>query len=171
MQCLTEAPVSLVSTKPPATLPTHCTLGSVSTHVSLSNLKCEGSRSEETLRLWPEEGGHGPGVWSGSGVWLHIWQSEGDTHEESPAPPRGHTHHPGGSLQVERVSVMYSSCVYSLTRMNGNGRPTKYIGQDMLEEYKYPLEEYINNLFHHVVEDLRRGSKDSYRFWFVICFT
>ena len=48
--------------------------------------------------------------------------------------------------------------------MNGNGRPTQYIGQDLLEEYKNPLEEYIDNLFHHVVEDLRRGSRDSYKF-------
>ena len=28
-------------------------------------------------------------------------QREGDTHEESPAPPRGHTQHPGDSIQVK----------------------------------------------------------------------
>ena len=58
-----------------------------------------------------------------------------------------------------RLYFLYTS------RINGNGRPTSNnIGQDLIDEYKYPLEEYIDNLFHHVVEDLRRGSRDSYRF-------
>jgi len=77
-----------------------------------------------------------------------VSDSHRETHMRSTLP------RPGVTLNTQGT----------LFRMNGNGRPTQFIGQDLLDEYKHPLEEYIDNIFHHVVEELRQGSRDTYRF-------
>ena len=92
-----------------------------------------------------------------------VSDSHRETHMRSPLPRPGVTLNTQGTL-FRYSGSFHSSFVYSLTRMNGNGRPTQFIGQDLLEEYKHPLEEYIDNIFHHVVEELRQGSRDTYRF-------
>ena len=87
----------------------------------------------------------------------------GRLHRGPAATPRGDSQHQGGSLQVQEVGQLILT-LYFVSRLNANGRPTKNIGQDLIEEYRYPLEEYMDNLFHHVEEDLRQGSRESYRF-------
>ena len=80
----------------------------------------------------------------------------------SPAPGPGS---PTGARASGRMSCHCDTGWLSWYRINGNGRPTMNIGQDLLNEYTHPLEEYIDNILHHVVEDLRRGSREPYRNW------